>query len=111
MKPNFKLSEARLVVGIGNPGLKYAHTYHNAGILFLEFLNENISPPKLHTKVTDIEMNKSGGAVKKFLSYYKASPRHLVVAHDDSDIVLGSYKINFARGSAGHNGVASIIKA
>ena len=54
-------------------------------------------------------MNRSGAFVEKTLNKHKIKPEELIVVHDDSDIELGKYKISFGRGSAGHNGVQSII--
>lgn len=56
-------------------------------------------------------MNQSGNFVKAALKKYKIKPEEILIAHDDSDIELGKYKISFGRGSAGHNGVQSIIDA
>jgi len=55
----------------------------------------------------DTFMNNSGRAVKKLVPSVETD--HLVVLHDDVDLALGQVKISFARGSGGHNGVASII--
>ncbi len=54
-------------------------------------------------------MNESGKAVKEAMKYFKIKPEEILIVHDDSDIELGKYKISFGRGSAGHNGVQSII--
>ena len=56
-------------------------------------------------------MNESGKFVKKALQKYQIKPEEILITHDDSDIEIGKYKISFGRGSAGHNGVESIIKA
>ncbi|MDP3015283.1 MAG: aminoacyl-tRNA hydrolase [bacterium] len=60
---------------------------------------------------SDTYMNQSGNFVKATLKKYKAKPEEILIAHDDSDIELGKYKISFGRGSAGHRGVESIIKS
>lgn len=56
-------------------------------------------------------MNESGSFVAKILKKKGIKPENLFVIHDDSDIETGKYKVSFGRGSAGHNGVESIIKA
>lgn len=55
-------------------------------------------------------MNESGSAVKNSLKYFKTSPDELLIIHDDSDILIGEYKLSFERGSGGHKGIESIIK-
>lgn len=55
-------------------------------------------------------MNTSGQCIKRLLKQHEISPRELLVIHDDSDIKLGSYKLSFGRGTAGHKGVASVVK-
>jgi len=115
-----------VIVGLGNPGDKYEYTYHNLGMLFVKKFenNENVSP-KIHTSkiftyakiasktfITPLTfMNESGSAVQIALHYFKENPCHLLVIHDDSDIALGDYKIDFGKGAAGHKGVASVIHA
>lgn len=116
----------RLIAGLGNPGEQYGKTYHNAGALFADFLTDARIKPQ-YEKISSkrfiacrkenaviikptLSMNESGGAVREALSFYKGEPQNLLVLHDDSDLALGSFKLHFGRGSAGHKGVASIIK-
>ncbi len=54
-------------------------------------------------------MNRSGEAVRQAMKYFNLKSGEVLVAHDDSDIQLGNYKIVFDRGSAGHKGIESII--
>ena len=113
-----------VILGIGNPGDEYRETYHNVGHLFVDFLAEKYSgdfkvPSKKSFSLLKGErvtlahsllyMNGSGKASKELLSYIKKDPKDLVVAHDDSDITIGSWKITFDQRSAGHKGVESII--
>lgn len=115
-----------IIVGLGNPGGEYEYTYHNLGALFLKELEttKDISYKNHISKIfkyAKIEskvfvrpltfMNESGGAVQIALHYFKEKSKHLLVIHDDSDLILGSYKIDFGKGAAGHRGVASIINA
>jgi PTH1 family peptidyl-tRNA hydrolase len=54
-------------------------------------------------------MNNSGETVRALIDFYKLSPADILVVHDEKDIILGEYKIQADRSSAGHNGVQSII--
>ncbi len=109
MKDNFNINEIKIIIGLGNPEKKYQNTYHNVGRLFIQYLEEKPDiTPKLIT--TDCNMNASGQFVRKALDYYNLKPENLVVAHDDSDLSLGQYKLSFNRGSAGHKGIESVIR-
>lgn len=123
----------KVLVGLGNPGEKYARTRHNIGFMVLEEIARKISTSNLHfskdTK-TNAEilkgkyknedlllvkpqtmMNASGIAVSKILRYKDIkSINDLWVIHDDLDLPLGKIKIVQGHGSAGHHGVDSIIK-
>ena len=107
----------RLIIGLGNPGKKYEKTYHNAGFLFIDYLTDSQQPNRPIAKLlkSDVFMNQSGNFVKTAFKKFsiksgKIKPEELLIAHDDSDIELGKYKISFDRSSAGHKGVESIIK-
>lgn len=56
-------------------------------------------------------MNENGKAAKSALKSLGAKKNSLLVIHDDSDLEIGKYKISFGRGSAGHNGVKSVIES
>ncbi len=100
----------KLIIGLGNPGKEYEKTYHNVGILFTDYFKKcQVSGVKYQVLKSDVFMNQSGNFVKKTLKKYRIKPEELLIVHDDSDIELGKYKISFGRGSAGHNGVQSII--
>lgn len=120
----------KLFVGLGNPDKKYQNTRHNLGQIivnnFVEKNNLNFKNyPKLSAHIaeykslsgdknlfaiTDEYMNNSGIAVQKIINYFKIKPEDLYVIHDDLDIPIGEYKIQFDRGPAGHNGIKSIIE-
>ena len=111
----------KLIIGLGNPGRKYENTYHNAGFLFVDYLQNGkwqmANGPLRRSDSeaskwlkSNVYMNESGGFVKKALKQHGAKPEELLVAHDDSDIELGKFKLSFGRGSAGHKGVESTIK-
>ena len=111
--------DIKLIFGLGNPGEEYVSTYHNAGQLYVDHVAKG--PFK---KCRNFEFSKEGGLIfvksltfmnnsgtvaKKALKYFNLKPENLLVAHDDSDLSLGEYKNSFNQGSAGHNGVQSII--
>jgi len=120
-----------LIVGLGNPGIKYKKTRHNVGFLTIDNLQKiNQLPPWHFEKKFDSEisqgkinqkkvtlakpqtyMNNSGVAVKKLIRNLKLKIENLIVIHDDLDLVLGKFKLQKGRGSAGHKGVKSIIDA
>ena len=117
-----------LIVGLGNPGLSYKKTRHNAGFSALDVLAEQIGV-RLRTKgfsalygegrignervilcKPQTYMNLSGDAVQQLLHFYKLDPEKLIVLYDDIDLPIGSLRIR-ANGSAGtHNGMRNIIK-
>lgn len=97
-----------IVVGLGNPGEEYSKTRHNTGRLCADFIAEKVEGVKVFTPETF--MNKTGSAVAKVVKSKKAAEK-LIVIYDDLDLPLGSMKISYNRGSGGHNGLESIIKA
>ena len=116
-----------LIVGLGNPGLSYKKTRHNAGFQALDALSEQYGIP-VKTKgfsalygegriqnervilcKPQTYMNLSGDAVQQLLHFYKLEPEKLIVLYDDIDLPIGSLRIR-EKGSAGtHNGMRSII--
>lgn len=97
-----------IVVGLGNPGEQYAHTRHNTGRMASEVVGEKVE--KVKVLVPDTFMNVTGKFVAKHVKSQKAAAK-LVVIYDDLDLPLGTMKVSFDRGSGGHNGLESIIKA
>lgn len=116
-----------IVVGLGNPGIAYRKSRHNAGFLALDALSD-----ALHIRVTkrglsgvygegvvggervvlvkpQTYMNLSGDCVQRVLHFYKAPPERLIVLYDDIDLPVGALRIR-ASGSAGtHNGMRSVV--
>ena len=117
----------KLVVGLGNPGEKYAGTRHNVGFMVIdEIITTYVASPKYNKKFEAITytldrnriiakpqtfMNASGKSVNRLVNFYKIKPEGLLVVHDDVDLDFGQIKHQFARGAAGHKGVQSIIEA
>ncbi len=97
-----------IVVGLGNPGEEFSHTRHNTGRLAADFVASKVDGVKLF--VPDTFMNLSGKAVVKVVKSKKAAEK-LIVIYDDLDLPLGTFKISYNRGSGGHNGLESVIKA
>ncbi len=119
----------KIIVGLGNPGEKYAGTRHNAGFAAVDALAEKFrarptgrsrGAATAWARVAGVEavlvkpqeyMNRSGGPVAAVMSREGAAPEDLIVIHDDLDLPLGSIRIKKSGGDGGHNGVASIISA
>lgn len=114
-----------ILVGLGNPGKKYADSYHNAGQLFIDFLAGEKAKFKKQNLFEHAEivlngknlilaktltfMNESGPAILAILKYSNTSPQNMIIVHDDSDLEITSYKFSYDRGAAGHKGVQSAI--
>lgn len=127
---NAHTSMAYVIVGLGNPTVEYENTRHNIGRIIVEAIAEKsgtgewkhdkklnaqrakgeIAGEKVEFVLPDTYMNRSGGAVALLVKSAKAAEK-LVVIHDEIDLPLASMKVVFNRGSGGHRGVESIIKA
>ena len=110
------------IIGLGNPGEKYKTTRHNVGRIILNNWQEkeNLASFKKNSKLNalitkddnfvlalpETFMNSSGISVKKIIK----NTENLWVVHDDIDLPFGTIRISKDKGSAGHNGVGSIIK-
>jgi PTH1 family peptidyl-tRNA hydrolase len=115
-----------LIVGLGNPGEKYANTRHNLGFEALDyfahkrafgaftlekkFKAEIIQTGDIILAKPQTYMNLSGMSVAKITNFYKIPPQNVVIIHDELDIVLGHIKIRLGGSAAGHHGVESIIE-
>lgn len=98
----------KLIIGLGNPEIKYFKNRHNTGHIFInEFLKRNI-PMGIIAKKTNIFMNDSGSIVKNLFDKYKVSLNDLYIVHDDLDLLLGEYKIQKGVGPKLHNGISSV---
>ena len=124
-------SPMKIVMGLGNPGVEYSVTRHNSGVMLVDAIynlkfeiykylywwrrKKNIFvaefPELILVKTAGYFMNESGGVIREF---YKNSPNpveNFYLAHDDLDIKLGEYKIQFGTGPKVHNGVESVENA
>lgn len=119
----------KLIVGLGNPGEKYASTRHNIGFMVIDHLSRELGiaaatwaeeekHQALVARFGDVLLikpltfvNNSGASVKGLVNFYKLNPSDVWVIHDDLDLPLGKIRIRQKGGTAGHNGVASIINA
>jgi PTH1 family peptidyl-tRNA hydrolase len=115
-----------LIVGLGNPGPKYALTRHNIGFMAIDLFAMGAgSPPwkeehKAHTcrfQMDDQQillakpmtfMNLSGQSVQALMQFYKIPLENLVVVHDEIDIPFATLRFHKNRGHGGHNGVRNI---
>lgn len=99
----------KLFVGLGNPGNKYRNTRHNIGHHLIDILKtKNLSGIKLD--INTEYMNEAGISIQKVVHFYKISLNNFYLIHDDLDLPVGEYKLQFDRGPAGHHGVESVIQ-
>jgi PTH1 family peptidyl-tRNA hydrolase len=98
----------RMIIGLGNPGADYENTRHNVGHMVIdELLKEKLTSGNIVKKTTTF-MNDSGNDVEMAVNKHKISLQDLYVVHDDLDIKLGEYKIQYGRGPKDHNGLKSV---
>lgn len=103
----------KLIIGLGNPGEKYNNNRHNVGKMVIDALKVRpykVEPLKV-AKKSDKFMNDSGSFVKRQLLAYGLQSTDLYIIHDDLDIPLGAFKIQFGKGPKGHKGIDSVDKA
>ena len=117
------------IIGLGNPGEKYAGTRHNIGFDFLDYLADGWRAPdfsdntKFDAQVSEVViggdkislikpqtfMNNSGITVRKLADYFSIDRENILVVYDDVDLPLGTVQFATGRGSGGHRGVQSVI--
>jgi len=101
-----------LIVGLGNPGKKYAKTRHNIGFRIVNALKESFNSARDKEIVLlkpESFMNNSGKIIQEALVYYKIPAENLIVIHDEIDLPFGEIRVSENSSSAGHKGVQSII--
>jgi PTH1 family peptidyl-tRNA hydrolase len=120
----------KLIVGLGNPGIEYQFTPHNVGFLAIDRIANDcgvevrnrfaqaltartmIGSEEVLLAKPETYMNLSGTSVREIVSKYELSAEtDLIVIYDELDLPLGSIRIRKRGGSAGHNGMQSIIGA
>ena len=129
----------KLIIGLGNPGLRHEKTRHNLGFMIVDAFLKDFSSSvqdlwredkKFKSEVAEINwqpkkstaqkivlskpltyMNGSGLTVSSISKFYKINPEEIWVIHDEIDLPLGGMKIRFGGASAGHKGVESIIES
>ena len=117
-----------LIVGLGNPGPKYAANRHNAGFRFVDRLGSKLGLAfdkrksqallalgdfdgrRLVLAKPQTYMNESGKAVAPLAHFYKVQPERLLVVYDDLDLPPGTLRLRPEGGSGGHKGMRSIIQ-
>jgi PTH1 family peptidyl-tRNA hydrolase len=120
-------AERYLIVGLGNPGLKYAANRHNVGFRCLDRLAAahdlgfDRRQKKARVALGAIRgrrvvlaqpqtfMNDSGQSVAPLVQFYRVPPARLLVVYDDLDLPLGTLRLRPEGGSGGHKGMRSII--
>jgi len=119
----------KLVVGLGNPGPKYARNRHNVGFMVVDRLREEAGLPDWREKFSGVftkgtiegeevallkpmtYMNESGKSAQPAVAFFHVQPNgdEMLVLHDELDIPFADVRLKVAGGHAGHNGLRSII--
>lgn len=116
-----------LIAGLGNPGAKYEKHRHNVGFMVVDRLAVLHSAPSFRSRFQghfskarigqqdvgllkpSTYMNLSGQSVQGALHFFKLDRAALVVVHDELDLPFGTVRIKRGGGTAGHNGIASVV--
>lgn len=116
----------KLIVGLGNPGTKYAGTRHNVGFSVIVGLADKynielsekkhkaiygrgmIEGEKVILAMPQTFMNLSGESVRELVDYYKCDPSDVIVAYDDIDLAVGKLRIREKGSAGGHNGMIPV---
>ncbi len=124
------MAEPLLVVGLGNPGPRYAKTRHNVGVMVAEVLAARAGGAFTVHKRSGAEvltgrlgqrpvilakprcyMNESGRQVGPLAKYYSVPAANVIVIHDELDIDFGRVRLKLGGGEGGHNGLRSVANA
>ena len=116
-----------IVVGLGNPGAKYANTRHNAGFMAIDYLSERVGARVDRSKFESLVgeatiagkrvllmkpqtfMNNSGLAVYDAARFYKIAPENIVVISDDVNLDVGRLRVRASGSAGGQKGLNDII--
>lgn len=119
----------RLIVGLGNPGSRYAMNRHNIGFIAVDAVARRYGFAPFRSKFAgalaegmignarimvlkpETYMNASGDSVGAIARFYKIEPAEIAVIHDDIDLAEGKLKVKRGGGDGGHNGLRSIDAA
>lgn len=126
--PRIMMSPVLLIVGLGNPGERYADTRHNAGLNFLQqvasdvgatfryeskfegsIANATVDANEVRLFAPGTYMNESGRAIAKVVRFFKVPTEQLLVAHDELDLPPGTVRLKRGGGHGGHNGLRDIF--
>ncbi len=113
-----------LIVGLGNPGKKYANNRHNIGFMAADALRVKLGLPDYRDKFSgefsrgdDVAilkpqtfMNVSGESVQPCAAFLKVAPSDVLVIHDELDVPFDEVRLKVGGGHGGHNGLRSIIE-
>ncbi|MEI7665505.1 MAG: aminoacyl-tRNA hydrolase [Synechococcaceae cyanobacterium ELA263] len=121
--------DLQLLVGLGNPGDRYADTRHNVGFMVLERLASasgscfrqqsrlqgqlaeiGSGEQRLRLLMPQTYMNESGRSIRSALDWYRLSPGQMLVLVDDMDLPLGRLRLRASGSAGGHNGLRSTIQ-
>lgn len=125
------MSDAWLIVGLGNPGPEYAKTRHNIGQMVLDELagvvggsfkrhkaramvlegRLGMGGPKVVLAKPLTYMNTSGGPVAGLAQFYGIDPERIIAVHDELDIDFAAIRLKIGGGEGGHNGLRDMTKA
>ena len=123
------MSDTALIVGLGNPGPRFAETRHNIGWKVLDLVSSRVDIPINERRPKAVLgighlggrrvvlakprtfMNNSGEAVEYLLSRFGGRPSSLLVIYDEMAILPGRIRLRASGSDAGHNGIRSIIQA
>jgi PTH1 family peptidyl-tRNA hydrolase len=119
----------QIVLGLGNPGPRYANTRHNIGFLLVDFLAERarvdwVPSARDHSHIAEIDwdgqpvllakpqtyMNRSGRAAKALCTRCEAEPNDVVVVYDDFLLDFAHLRLRRRGSDGGHNGLASVLE-
>ncbi len=124
---HFGLNATRLIVGLGNPGVKYRNTRHNAGYMAVDRLSDDLRAnwrleKKFASELTEVSlaggrnllakpqtfMNLSGEAVVQLVRFFRIELSKLLIVVDDADLPLGTLRLRPEGSAGGHHGLESI---
>ncbi|HWV24874.1 MAG TPA: aminoacyl-tRNA hydrolase [Thermomicrobiales bacterium] len=124
----FDRGQTKVVIGLGNPGRKYAGTRHNMGFMVIDELARRHHAPtsrqRMKSEITEARigddrvvlampqtyMNESGLALREISRWYKTPPEDILIVVDDLDQPFGQIRLRPKGGAGGHNGLKSIFQ-